>query len=553
MYNQVLHSIWLQSLGNAIIHSLWQGLILLLFYKLCLLTFKKIKPSGKHNLSVLLVIISFIWFVITFLHLLIQTDVPALPVNKDLTFESVRTLFPKLTAYTSSILSLAYLSMLGFMLTRLAISIKQAGNWKQASLINPGQLWIDFTNRSALLLRINRKVTIWFSESIQTPFTIGFLKPVILLPVACLTHLSPDQIEAIILHELSHIRRNDYLTNLLLSVVETLLFFNPAVFVFMQTIRNERENCCDDMVLAYQYEPEKYARALLQLSKNHLNHQTMAMPAVSRRNVLLHRIKRITGNEAPTTNYYFRRVTVYFITIGLLFGVSPFLPGLEKKLFAKKELLSAAETIKVERVEKSLIKPLPAENTNITPPTQPSEPIAKKKKTVYKEKAVALKIIPAKKHPEPNRRSRHRNEYDDYNPYMVTGMRIEPTSDERTERNREFYSRDYNDSEPSTERWASGNYYKAPHAEDERAYTPRSRQENERTDSIRIRIKNFISGDSIRIVKGQNIRYFSMEGFPERVDRSTRQHFEEFEKYFKNSFPHAGRSQYKRPLRKADI
>ncbi len=554
MYSQVLHSVWLQSLGNAIIHSLWQGLILLLLYKLCLLTFRRIKPSGKHNLSVLLVIISFIWFVITFLQMLIHTDASALPANKDIAFESVRTLFPQLTAYTSSILSLAYLSMLGFMLARLAISINRAGNWKQAALINPGQPWIDFTRRSALLLRINRKVTIWFSENIQTPFTTGFLKPVILLPVACLTHLSPDQIEAIILHELSHIRRNDYLINLLLSVVETILFFNPAVFVFMQAIRNERENCCDDMVLAHQYEPEKYARALLQLSSNHLNHQTMAMPAVSRRNVLLHRIKRITGNEAPATNYYFRRVTVYFITIGLLFGVSPFLPGLEKKLFAKKEVATAPETIKVVKVEKPLIKPLPAENTNITPPAQPSEPTAKKKKTVYKEKAVALKILPAEKHPEANRRSRHSNEYDDYNPYVVTGMRIEPSSDDRTERNREFYRRGYNEpGEASPERWTSGNYYKAPHAEDEGTYTPRSRQENERTDSIRIRIKNFISGDSIRIVKGQNIRYFSMEGFPERVDRNTRQHFEEFEKYFKNSFPHAGRSQYKRPLRKADI
>ncbi|HRP45247.1 MAG TPA: hypothetical protein PLU27_10795, partial [Ginsengibacter sp.] len=166
MYSQVLHSVWLQSLGNAIIHSLWQGLILLLLYKLCLLTFRKIKPSGKHNLSVLLVIISFIWFIITFLQMLIHTDASALPANKDIVFESVHTLFPQLTAYTSSILSLAYLSMLGFMLARLAISINRAGNWKQASLINPGQTWIDFTRRSALLLHINRKVTIWFSENI---------------------------------------------------------------------------------------------------------------------------------------------------------------------------------------------------------------------------------------------------------------------------------------------------------------------------------------------------------------------------------------------------
>ena len=89
----------------------------------------------------------------------------------------------------------------------------------------------------------------------------------IYLPVAAINHLSPHQIEAVLLHELSHIKRFDYLINLITRIIQTILYFNPFVRAFASIIEREREKNCDEIVLQFQYEPHGYASALLALEK----------------------------------------------------------------------------------------------------------------------------------------------------------------------------------------------------------------------------------------------------------------------------------------------
>ena len=79
---------------------------------------------------------------------------------------------------------------------------------------------------------------------------VGWLNPVVLLPASALSGLTPTQIEALLAHELAHVRRHDYLVNLLQSVVETLLFYHPAVWWVSAHVRAEREHCCDDLAVA---------------------------------------------------------------------------------------------------------------------------------------------------------------------------------------------------------------------------------------------------------------------------------------------------------------
>ena len=81
------------------------------------------------------------------------------------------------------------------------------------------------------------------------PTVIGWLRPVVLLPVSCLTGLSPEQIEAVLCHELAHVRRHDYLVSVVQSVIETLLFYHPAVWWVSKQIRRERECCCDELAV----------------------------------------------------------------------------------------------------------------------------------------------------------------------------------------------------------------------------------------------------------------------------------------------------------------
>jgi beta-lactamase regulating signal transducer with metallopeptidase domain len=123
----------------------------------------------------------------------------------------------------------------------------------------------DIAARMSRALHIGRAVTFLESTLVEVPIVVGWLKPIVLVPTSALAALSPTQLEAIIAHELAHIRRHDYLVNLLQTLVETLLFYHPAVWWLSRRIRIERENCCDDLAVSLCGDAVVYARALADL------------------------------------------------------------------------------------------------------------------------------------------------------------------------------------------------------------------------------------------------------------------------------------------------
>src|SRR5262249_26688490 len=127
------------------------------------------------------------------------------------------------------------------------------------------------------------------------PMVIGWLRPVILLPASAMTGLTPQQLEAIIAHELAHIRRHDYLINLLQAVIETLLFYHPAVWWVSRRIRQEREHCCDDLAVAVCGDALTYARALLEMERLRAAGPQLAMAANG--GLLMNRIRRLVGAQ----------------------------------------------------------------------------------------------------------------------------------------------------------------------------------------------------------------------------------------------------------------
>ena len=140
---------------------------------------------------------------------------------------------------------------------------------------------------------MNRPLRLLRTACVEVPTVIGWLRPVILLPAACLTGLTPAQLESIIAHELAHIRRHDYLINLLQSAVETLLFYHPAVWWVSRRIREERENCCDDLVVEVCGDRVGYARALATLEELRPASAQLALAAGGA--PLLQRIRRVLG------------------------------------------------------------------------------------------------------------------------------------------------------------------------------------------------------------------------------------------------------------------
>jgi beta-lactamase regulating signal transducer with metallopeptidase domain/murein DD-endopeptidase MepM/ murein hydrolase activator NlpD len=151
-----------------------------------------------------------------------------------------------------------------------------------------------------LRLRVSRPVQLLESSLVDAPTVIGFLKPVILLPTSALTGLTMQQLEALLAHELAHIRRHDYFINILQSVIETLLFYHPAVWWVSSCIRTEREHCCDDVAVGVSGSAVVYAKALATLET--LRSQPQLALAASN-GKLVSRIKRVLGKPQRSSNW----------------------------------------------------------------------------------------------------------------------------------------------------------------------------------------------------------------------------------------------------------
>ena len=156
----------------------------------------------------------------------------------------------------------------GWLLGVLSLSVWNVGGWLTAErlrLIGVSPVGPDIAGRFAKLvdrMKVSRPIRLLRSAVVESPITIGWLRPTILLPLGLITGLTPSELDAIIIHELAHVRRHDYLANLFQTMIETLLFYHPAVWWISRRIRIERENCCDDWAVAFNGDSISYARTL---------------------------------------------------------------------------------------------------------------------------------------------------------------------------------------------------------------------------------------------------------------------------------------------------
>ena len=184
----------------------------------------------------------------------------------------------------------------------LALTLRLASGWVWVQRMRThatrpaGDALELVTGRLARRLHIKRHVRLFESVLVDVPTVIGWMKPVVLLPASALSGLTLTQLEAILAHELAHIRRHDYLVNLLQTLVETLLFYHPAVWWLSRQIRIERENCCDDLAVSLCGDPLSYARALADLEDLRGSGGQLVMAASG--GSLLQRVRRLLGAPA---------------------------------------------------------------------------------------------------------------------------------------------------------------------------------------------------------------------------------------------------------------
>ncbi len=153
---------------------------------------------------------------------------------------------------------------------------------------------LELAGRVAARLNLTRLVRIAESSSVAVPIVVGWLKPVVLLPAATIAGLAPAHVEALLAHELAHVRRHDYLVNLLQTAVETLLFYHPGVWWLSRRVRVEREHCCDDLAVSI-CDRVVYVNALTDLATR-TTHARLALAATD--GSLLGRVRRLLATEA---------------------------------------------------------------------------------------------------------------------------------------------------------------------------------------------------------------------------------------------------------------
>lgn len=322
------------ALGWSMLHSLWLGAIVYMLICISMMALPKMHARGKHNLAFVSQILLTIAFGCSFMYYYQipseQTD--NLPINMenmarhmgyipDNSFH-LETLFPYLCAI--------YIIGIVLQTTLLINSFIKLRRIKYKSLHGSPTAWQAKFEKAKAILNIQGYVPLFLSERISVPITIGFLKPVVLFPFAFANMMDIAQVEAILLHELAHIKRKDYLLNLIKVTIETLLFFNPFVWAISKIMEREREHACDDMVLEHVEKPITYAHALVELETLRLGNAHPLSMAATGRNSLFKRIKRITKMETNYTSVKQQLIALLISSVALA-GIAWLVPTNEAK------------------------------------------------------------------------------------------------------------------------------------------------------------------------------------------------------------------------------
>jgi bla regulator protein blaR1 len=325
----LLNTPWASALSMTLIHSLWQGFVIVLFISL----FFKVAAIRNSSIKYLITtggfFMLFISSIITFFFLYEPETVSSPIVFQTLANQSKTQNIDSAISYLKQTIDFLQANkawvILGWAAGAFLFSLRFAAGIVYVKYLRiqalPAEIrWNQLLARLCDQLGIRRIIQLSESIQVHAPIVIGYLKPVVLMPIGLLSGLNVQQIEIILIHELEHIRSHDYLINFLQSLGETLFFFNPFVWILSSWIRTEREHCCDDAVLREGYDPKLYATTLYELESSRLKGTQLALALTGNKNQLLNRIKRIMEHSAKNHKGKEKFIPVLLLVLGLVFA-----------------------------------------------------------------------------------------------------------------------------------------------------------------------------------------------------------------------------------------
>ena len=303
----------------TLLHSLWQALLLAAIAGIIVMATKKATASLRYNL----LSIVFILFVLTVGFTFIQqlrfvtnpisdhADIDTLKgnslliINTNVLSLSQQSVIERVVLFFNNNATWIVLCWIVFIVirsVRLCIGLNTMRRFRTTGVGPVNEYWNQRLYQLSQQLNINKRIAFLQSAIVKIPMVIGHFKPLILFPVGIINALPEHEVEAILLHELAHIKRKDFLMNMLQHFVEVLFCFNPALLWVSSLIRQERENCCDDIAITGTNNKRNYINALVSFQEYHLADATYANAFSNGKDHLLQRVKRIIHNNNKTLN-----------------------------------------------------------------------------------------------------------------------------------------------------------------------------------------------------------------------------------------------------------
>lgn len=290
------------AVGWALIHSLWQGAVLALV--LCAVLLATRDARVRYGAGCALMLLILCAFTTT---LVIELPADSRSAAKPAAAFPVWDVQPPETGsgYSSPMLSVAAPWLAPIWIAGvLIVYIVSAGGWLSVSRLrrrgvcSASDEWRHEIARWSAAMRITRPVQLLESCLVEVPVVLGHFRPVILLPAGLIAGLPAAQVQAILLHELAHIRRSDYLVNIVQRALAGLLFYHPAIWWISSVITTERENCCDDFAVRAGGDVHGYTAALAALEENRQTGRQPALAATGGK--LVKRIRRLLNPKSPS-------------------------------------------------------------------------------------------------------------------------------------------------------------------------------------------------------------------------------------------------------------
>ncbi len=331
----------IEATGWMLFHSLWQGAMLTIILVVVLHILKKYPAQVRYLLSFFTLVILMAWSGITFyraynyarekqeLKKTLISDparvieamhgkIQQTAINKSTSPSQAQIRVVRFRGFMQRnfpIVFMLWLTGVFFFLFRMVGGFLYLRNLRGRQTLPLEDHWTRKIEKIKNRLGISRSIKALRSTVVKVPMVLGYIKPILLLPASFFTGLSGPELEAVITHELAHIMRHDYILNIIQSVIETLFFFHPAVWMISKTIRDEREHCCDDLAIEITGDRVAYVKALAS-SQELVKHEEYqyALTFSSGKSSLLKRIIRIKNHKIMKN-----KVPEGFIAASLIF------------------------------------------------------------------------------------------------------------------------------------------------------------------------------------------------------------------------------------------